>query len=186
MENSLEQRLASLERRIGLLQGMLSASILALALVGMVAWRTQEVPDELRARSLVLVDANGAERIVMGAPIPEPDGRRISRAHGLIINDADGAERFGVGLLDNGSVVMGFDAPPGVGSGGNRERLTFAVNQRGLAELRFLDSRSLVRAHMNSQADDNVRMFIYGERDGQRFTNAISAFGDTVIVRAGH
>lgn len=183
MAKSLENRLMSLERRVRHLQLALSISVLVLASLGIVAWQNQGAPEDLRARSLTLVDEDGTDRIVIGAPIPEPEGRRIARAHGLVINDPNGAERFGVGLLENGSVVMGFDAPPDVGRGGNRERLTFSVNQRGHAELRFLDSRSLVRAHMNSQADDNVRMFIYGERDGQEFTNAISAFGDTVIVR---
>ncbi len=38
-------------------------------------------------------------RMVMGAPVPEPEGQRVSPMTGLVIRDADGAERFGVGLF---------------------------------------------------------------------------------------
>lgn len=183
MSTHFEQEVRTLERRVRRLQHALAGTVGGLALLGLIAWREADAPRDLRARSLTLVDQRDVPRVVLGAPIPEPAGRRIAPAYGLVINDSAGAERFGVGLLEHGSVVMGFDAPPGVGTGGNRERLTLSVNQRGLAEVRFLDSRSLVRAHMNSQSSNDVRLFIYGTRDGQEFTHAISAYGDTVLVR---
>jgi hypothetical protein len=184
MHTDVEARLIALERRIRRLQGALAIVLSGVLLAGLIAWTDNHGPQDLRARSLTLVDEHGMPRVVLGAPIPEPANARIARAYGLIINDSAGSERFGVGYLETGSVVMGFDAPPGVGTGGNRERLTLSVNRDGLAEIRFLDSRSLVRAHINSQSNDDVRMFIYGERDGQEFTNAVSAYGDTVIARA--
>jgi hypothetical protein len=75
------------------------------------AWVTQSQTDVLRARAVIIVDERGAERIVMGAPIPEPAGRRIGQVTGMAINDLAGAERFGVGVFENGNLAMGFDAP---------------------------------------------------------------------------
>jgi hypothetical protein len=39
----------------------------------------------------------------------------------MIILDPEGFERFGVGLMDNGQMGMGFDAPRGKGDDRNRE-----------------------------------------------------------------
>ena len=79
-----------------------------------------------RTRGLVIEDAAGKDRIVMGAPIAEPSGR-VSPCTGLRVNDPQGVERFAACLFADGRVVMGFDAPVGKGpqprthhSGGGR------------------------------------------------------------------
>ena len=74
----------------------------------------EQTPQVIRARGLVIVDEQNRERIIMGAPVPDPPhiGKRINPAHGMIILDHNGYERFGVGIMDNnGQMAMGFDAP---------------------------------------------------------------------------
>lgn len=97
--------------------------------------------DVLRVRGLVVVDEAGTERIVLGAPLPDPpgDGQRVAASTGIAINDADGRERFGVGLMENGVFNMGFDGPPGTGDDRNRERVNIGVTPDGRGYIRFLD-----------------------------------------------
>jgi hypothetical protein len=85
---------------------------------------------------LIVEEANGQPRVVLGAPIANSSGRT-----GLRINDAAGVERLGISLQTNGSMVIGLDAPPGTGNEANRERLTFVADQSGGAHIRFLDHR---------------------------------------------
>ncbi|HEU4402286.1 MAG TPA: hypothetical protein VFT43_09290 [Candidatus Polarisedimenticolia bacterium] len=99
----------------------------------------------LRARALIIEDARGHDRILLGAPLPDPrDGERRVASTGLAINDADGYERVAVGSGEDGSVSMGFDAPPGVGDPRNRERANLIVSGDGLATFRVLDGRTAV------------------------------------------
>ena len=74
-----------------------------------------DISQVIKTRGLIIVDEKGRERVIMGAPVPDPpkEGRkRVNAAHGMIILDPEGYERFGVGLMDNGQMGMGFDAPP--------------------------------------------------------------------------
>jgi hypothetical protein len=83
-----------------------------IAVVALGVWGSQPAAqqsnDPLRVRGLVIEDANGRPRIVMGTALS--DGRV-----GLQINDANGAERLGMSLQANGNMVLGLDAPPGHG-----------------------------------------------------------------------
>ena len=81
-------------------------------------------PDSLRVRQLIVEDAEGRARVVLG-PLDSGKNRRI----GMRINDTNGVERFGVALTDDGSMVIGLDAPPG-------------------AYIRFLDRRTSVASRM--------------------------------------
>lgn len=59
----------------------------------------------LRVRGLVVVDAAGTDRVVIGAPVPDPImlGRRFPRggpAHGLLLFDEEGNERGGYVTTD--------------------------------------------------------------------------------------
>lgn len=77
-----------------------------------------EVSPVIKTRGVIIVDDKGRERVILGAPVPDSpaEGKpRINPAHGMIILDPQGYERFGVGLMDNGQMGMGFDAPPGKG-----------------------------------------------------------------------
>jgi hypothetical protein len=113
----------------------------------------------LRVRSLVIEDEAGNDRIVLGAPVPDPrEGRRNSPSTGMVINDEKGVERFAVGLQANGRVVMGFDAPPGTGDPRNRERITLVADAAGGAYLRFLNRKTQVPGRL--VLDDNDQFYL--------------------------
>jgi hypothetical protein len=101
-------------------------------------------PDVMRVRQLIVEDANGRSRVVLG-PLDAPGNyRRI----GMRINDPNGVERLGVAFTDSGSMVVGLDAPPGTGDDRNRERITLAADEKGGAHIRFLDRRTSVVSRM--------------------------------------
>jgi len=65
----------------------------------------------VRARGLIITDEKGTERIVIGAPLPDPVilGRRHKRdgpVSGLMIADATGTERGGYVTDDRGGNAM--------------------------------------------------------------------------------
>lgn len=146
----LQRRTERLERRLRFVQGACAVGIL-----GLLAYACASVPRAssaqsapsgiLRVRGIIVEDEAGRARIVLGAPVPDPsEGRRRSASVGLVINDPEGIERFGLGLTEDGSVGMGFDAPPGTGDPRNRERINLGANADGTAFFRFVDGRTLV------------------------------------------
>ena len=68
-------------------------------------------PEILRARGLVIEDEAGVERVVIGAPTPDPrSGRRAAPLYGLVLNAADGSERGGYGVIDaDDSTILTLD-----------------------------------------------------------------------------
>jgi hypothetical protein len=123
-----------------------------------VAAQSAQVSPVIKTRGLIIVDDKGRERVVLGAPVPDPpgDGRRINPAHGMIILDPEGYERFGVGLMDNGQMGMGFDAPRGTGDDRNRERIHIVADAKGGAMLRFMNRKTGVPGWMRLGDDDNL------------------------------
>jgi hypothetical protein len=143
---ALQRRVERLERRLRFFYGT-SLLILMLAIAGamMQSGNAQRNPDAtiLRARGIIIEDEHGSERIAIGSPIPDPkEGKRRSPLTGLVINDAAGYERFGLGLMEDGSVGMGFDAPPGTGDQRNRERINIVADPKGGAYIRFLNRKT--------------------------------------------
>jgi hypothetical protein len=121
----------------------------------------------LRARGLIIVDEQGRDRIVIGSPIPDTkDGKRINPAHGMAILDPNGYERFGVGLMDNGQMGMGFDAPRGTGDDRNTERLHFVADANGGAMIRFLNRKTSVPGWLRLGDDDKLYLeFVDVQKD---------------------
>jgi hypothetical protein len=100
-------------------------------------------PESIRVKQLIVEDAEGRSRVVLG-PLDSGKNRRT----GLRINDPNGVERFGVAFMDDGNMVVGLDAPPGTGNDANRERITLAADSKGGAHIRFLDRRTSVVSRM--------------------------------------
>jgi hypothetical protein len=101
-------------------------------------------PEAMRVRQLIVEDANGRPRVVLG-PLDAPGNyRRI----GMRINDPNGAERFGVSYMEDGVIGLGLDAPPGTGDDRNRERINLVADEKGGAWIRFLDRRTSVVSRM--------------------------------------
>ena len=123
------------------------ASVVLLALLAVSIWmprsEAQQSSDPLRVRSLIVEDASGQPRVVLGAPLPNDGRTRPSdfRA-GIRINDPKGVERMGLTLNEQGALVMGFDAPPGTGDDRNRERVTIVADAQGGAYVRLKDRRT--------------------------------------------
>ena len=124
----------------------IAALVLAiLALAFALAPRSSaQQPDALRVRQLIVEDADGRPRVVLG-PLDAPGNyRRI----GMRINDPGGVERFGVSYKEDGVMGLGLDAPPGAGDDRNRERITLVADEKGAAWIRFLDRRTNVVSRM--------------------------------------
>jgi hypothetical protein len=118
-----------------------------------------QTPQVIRARGLVIVDEQNRERIIMGSPVPDPPhiGKRISPGHGMIILDEKGYERFGLGLMDNGVMGMGFDAPHDPDNPKkNAERLHFIADAKGGAMIRFLNRQTGVPGWIRLGDDDKL------------------------------
>jgi hypothetical protein len=128
-----------------------------------------EVSPVIKTRGVIIVDDKGRERVILGAPVPDSpaEGKpRINPAHGMIILDPQGYERFGVGLMDNGQMGMGFDAPPGKGDDRNRERLHLVADPEGGATIRFLNRKTSVPGWIRLAEDDKLYLeFIDVQKD---------------------
>lgn len=153
----MRQDPTSLERRVADLEGRLvrgrAFAVLALAAVGLAAYQQAAPPrpaEELRVRRLVVVDAEGRDRIVFGQD--PADTQRISRSVGFTLHDPNGAERGGFGVMDDGSVVIGLDAPAGVGHA-MRDRIGLKVHPDGSAVISLIDNETRIPVRLVSNAD---------------------------------
>ncbi len=147
----------------------------------------EQTPQVLRARGLVIVDEQNRERIILGAPVPDPPhiGKRINPAHGMIILDDKGYERFGVGIMDNtGQMAMGFDAPHDPANPKkNAERLHFIADGKGGAMIRFLNRQTGVPGWIRLGEDDKLYFeFIDVQKDKNKvITRQLSMDGDKTV-----
>jgi hypothetical protein len=80
--------------------------------------------------------------------------------------------RFGVAFMNEGSLVMGFDAPPGTGDDRNRERINLVADEKGGAHIRFLDRRTSVVSRM--YLDEQNRGWFRTHRRGGRSAPAMT------------
>jgi hypothetical protein len=181
--NLLEDRIAEIERRIRRYQfALVSIAIIAPTMsLWMPRVDAQGAQDQIRARTLIIEDANGRDRIVFGAPIREAAGR-ISASTGLKILDPSGAERFGMGLLENGQMVMGFDAPPGTGDERNRERISIVADARGGAYIRFLNRKTQIPGRLVLGNDDKLSLEFWENVDGKLTLRVLDFAGDRVVA----
>jgi hypothetical protein len=90
----LTRRIERAERRVRLLSA--AAVVLATAFL---AAAVQPPAEVLRARGIVLVDAAGRERIVLGAPLAEVSGdARLAAASGIVVLDSAGRPMVALGI----------------------------------------------------------------------------------------
>ena len=139
------RRVEQLERQVRLLQSVTTLVVVLVAGVALMpSSQAQQPAGTMRLRQLVVEDADGRSRMVLGYLDAPGNVRRF----GIRLDDPKGAERFGVALMENGSMVMGFDAPPGTGDDRNRERINVVADEKGGAHIRFLDRRTSVVSRM--------------------------------------
>jgi hypothetical protein len=107
---SLDRRL----RRVTLLSRV-QFGLLAVVLAGGVAAFVSNEPGKLRVSELVVVDADGVERVRISGDLPDAvvDGRRLVRgekAAGVILYDGAGRERSGYATFEpSGNVLLTLD-----------------------------------------------------------------------------
>ena len=142
--------------------------------------KTDEVLPVLKTRGVIIVDEQNRQRVILGAPVPDSPAegkKRINPASGMIILDPQGYERFGVGLMDNGQMGMGFDAPPGTGDERNRERLHFVADKDGGAMIRFLNRKTSVPGWLRLGEDDKLYLeFIDVQKDKNKVIRKRQSF----------
>jgi hypothetical protein len=148
--------------------------------------KTEEVLPVLKTRGVIIVDEQNRQRVILGAPVPDPpaEGRkRVNPASGMIILDPQGYERFGVGLMDNGQMGMGFDAPPGTGDDRNRERLHFVADKDGGAMIRFLNRKTSVPGWLRLGEDDKLYLeFIDVQKDQNKVIRKRQGFAGSETI----
>ena len=150
--HQLELRIDRLETsrrrwRSGALTGLVAMS--ALVAIG---WTRQpaDVQDEVRTRKLVVVDENDVPRVII-AEDPK-DAQRRSRSCGIVINDKTGAERFGVGVMEDDTVNMGFDAAVGVGHP-MRDRVAIGVSPNGSGYVMLINNDTKIPVRLVADGD---------------------------------
>jgi len=143
----LQHRIHVLERRA--CTARFSALIAFAALAGL-AWRqAPQGAETLRARRLEIVDERGVVRVAIGQD--PKDTQRRSRACGLTVHDSTGAERGGFATMDDLSVVLGMDAPHGVGAP-MRDRIGLQVDADGSASVGLIDNKTQIPVRLQSDA----------------------------------
>jgi hypothetical protein len=107
----MDERMTELINEVRRLRRMvwLTLAIASIAVIGLLEpalVANVKAADSLKLRQLSIIDANGIERVRIGAPLPDPvtNGRRGKRdepASGILIYDTKGNERGGY-ITDNG------------------------------------------------------------------------------------
>src|SRR5262245_24218552 len=147
----LQHRIHVLERRARTVR--VTALVAFAALAGL-AWRQAPQGTETRrARRLEIVDDRGVVRVAIGQD--PKDTQRRSRACGLTVHDATGAERGGFSTMDDLSVVLGMDAPHGVGAP-MRDRIGLQVDADSSASVGLIDNAQATLARAVLRLVDTV------------------------------
>jgi hypothetical protein len=176
----LENRLSRLEAARRRWQRGAVVSVVALvAVIAAGAARQAEIQDELRTRKLVVVDENDVPRVVI-AEDPK-DTQRRSRSCVIVINDKTGAERFGVGVMEDDTVNMGFDSAVGVGHA-MRDRLALGVAPDGSAYVMLINNQTAVPVRLIANGDTTkgggIEFLDYDRPNGKVIIRPLSFAGD--------
>jgi hypothetical protein len=101
-ETQLE-RLARLERFVRTAKLLLLLSLVAVAAVIAFAKHALASPSDekiLRVRGMVIEDATGRPRMLIGAPIPNKGRKRQDEVVGIVLLGSDGTDRLTIGTVD--------------------------------------------------------------------------------------
>ena len=175
----LSERIHLIERQLRQWRAAFVVTVAAAAAIAALTSSVRAQNDVVRTRGVVIEDASGRERIVIGAPVMEPSGRQ-SPCTGLRVNDPQGAERLGICLAANGRMVVGLDAPPGKGDDRNRERITVVANEDGGAHVRFLNRKTGVPGRLVLGEDDKLYLEFNQAVDGKVRVKRIGFDGERV------
>jgi hypothetical protein len=159
---------ARLQRQLQQLQWGLVIAFVLIVLLGIWLWivtaANTDPPDQIRTRGIAIIDEQGRDRILIGAPVPQSDHRKRKDAatDSIVFVSADGTDQLIVGT-----------APGGSREGKTSERIAQAVglvlhdpqgNERG--GVVFLDNgRAAVVLDRASPAADAVALMVDDKTD---------------------
>jgi len=191
----LEERVRRLERRVRSLHRVAALSTAATALLLLLGATTStRTASVLRARGLVIEDAHGHERILLGAPVPQVSGRkRHDPATALIFLGEDGADRLAVGYQPDpqseGKVVQRI--APAVGlqindpAGNERTGYGYLENGRVVLGLDYPNGREALIAIVEDREAYSALM-LKGETEGpERAGIYVGRDGPSVVKVSG-
>lgn len=155
-----------------------------------------QVMNTLRVHRLIVVDDNGVDRVLLGAPVPDPviNGKthaRRSPASGILLFDRDGQERGGFNTFEDGSVALAIDHQKG-----GHEAAGMYVFPDGRSGLLIFDKEGRGRAQLSVSRDESSSLALYdanktlrimlqtdGQEDGPAFIRLVTPAGETVYER---
>ena len=173
--DAFQFRLTSLERRVRILTAIcVFLGVVLMVAVVLPGAKGASTPDRLRVRSLSVVDAQGRERLLIAAPLPNPvsggkESPRRSQAYGIQFNDAKGNEFGGLTISDDGTLVHCFDWAQGeatcmfampsgeagfeVNAAQGKTRGQFLLSPNGEVSLILKDAKEQTRMQFRVAAD---------------------------------
>ncbi len=171
----LHERVRHLERHVRRVQYAavaLGATVTALLLAS--ATRPARPLSVLRARGLVIEDARGRERILLGAPTPAASGRRRhDPATALVFLGEDGADRLTIGFTPDpqskGRILT--RVAPAVGlqindpAGDERAGYGYLENGRVVLGLDYANGREALTASVDDR-EGQAALMLNGESGG--------------------
>lgn len=155
-------------------------AIVAIAMSGTAIYLQLRTDRIIHARGVVISDANGVERVILGAPTPGPviDGKHESRAgdlSGIIINGPDGTERGGYGTIDvGGEAVLTLDSQDG-----RTEQLKIVSNPKDGASL-FISTGDGSKTLMLSTYTGQPRITqLYNGKEIASYSTTVTSAGNS-------
>jgi len=184
IEKTLVRRIEALERRLAWMKtAALTGGLCVIGVFLVGASSSKDEPRELTVKRLVVVDEEGKPRVVIGEDAKSAD--RVSRAAGIILHDKSGAERAGFSTMADGSVVLGMDAPAGVGSP-MPDRIGLKVYSDGSATVSLIgnDTRIPVQLVSEAKGGGGVEFLDYDLTKRLAFIKRVDFKGESTTERS--
>ena len=176
------QDLVALQRQITWLRTGLIITVLLLAALAAVLWinhAASQTDRIIRTQGIVIVDAHGHDRILIGAPVPASSSRtrKDDASDGIVFLGSTGADRLALGQMP--SPVINGKAFPRIGDGDNYGMALYdkTGNERG--GMGFLGmGRVVISLDRAAPMSDDIGMMV-DDKDG--FAGMIVKYADSKV-----
>jgi hypothetical protein len=161
-----EVRFGRLHRQLRFCQCGLGLTLGLIGVMALTAMRNSTAqagmpPDVLRVRGLIIEDAQGRARILLGAPIPKTrDRKRQDDATGMIVLGENGADRVSVGAPTPDPQVTGRGVLKRIAKGAGMQIHDLDGNERG--GFTYMDN-GRISIGMDYPAREAVSLFLMPE-----------------------
>lgn len=176
------QRLQQQVARLRML--VITALLAVIALASMSMLRKPTPPDPvLRTQGLVITDAEGHDRILIGAPTPASKGRKRTddASDGILFLDATGADRLALGQMP--APFINGKSYPRIGDGNNYGMVLFDTKGNERGGMGFLGmGRAVLGLDRATAPYDAIGMMV---DDTEGFAGMIINYGDPKAKNTG-